>query len=244
MKLNKIMITIIIISVGIICYLYFSIYEKYDNYYSDFNFDVDINNQNEKNENKEYSCNGYFKDNSFCQIDSDTNDCNCKYQKDNLRYVFNSPETCCNKLCSKYTNNTCVTNTPYLSHKYYCRKGNICEERNGIILNNKISSNNCGNDPLNNQILMPYTSKEECERMTDICDKYNNNERSEHINKAECLKDVNCGYCSNNTGGGKCISGTASGPVDLNTYYYCTPQSPNKTYSYTYGNHSAYLLQK
>jgi hypothetical protein len=65
-----------------------------------------------------------------------------------------------------------------------------------------------------------------------------------HVNKNECIKDVNCGFCTNSAGGGKCISGTASGPNDLRNYYYCEPASVNKTYSYTYGDHAAYILQK
>jgi len=210
-------------------------------YYSDFKFDVDIK---PPNENDKYSCNGFFNNNSFCNVDFEKDNCNCKFQKDDLRYSFYSPETCCKKLCRKYSPEKCITSTPFLSRKYYCRNGDSCEERNGIILNSRISANNCGNDPLNNQLLLPYADKKECEGSLDVCDKHNIKDRSINVNKSECLKDSNCGFCSNNTGGGKCISGTAEGPLDLNKYYYCAPASVNKTYSYDYGNQAAYLLQK
>ena len=96
---------------------------------------------------------------------------------------------------------------------------------------------------MNNQILLPYSSLEECSKSVDVCDKYNMSNRSPHINREECLKDVNCGYCTNDVGGGKCIPGNASKPTDIEKYYYCTPESVNKVNKYVYGDHVAYLLQ-
>ena len=216
--------------------------ESFSNkYYSDFDFDININ---EENNNKDYECNDFFKNNSFCSTSMDDNECECNFQKDDLRYLFNSPNNCCKKLCKKYSPEKCLNVTPFLKEKYYCRNGDKCTEQTGIILNSRISANYCGNDPLNNQLLLPYASYEECQKTLDVCDKYNVKDRSMNVNKEECLKDINCGFCSNNTGGGKCISGTASGPSDLNKYYYCTPGSVSKTYSYTYGNHMNFLLQK
>jgi hypothetical protein len=207
-------------------------------YYSDF--DVDIN-LKEENNNKNFSCNDFYKDNSFCS--NDDNKCSCNFQKDNLRYLFDSPDTCCKKLCRKYSPEKCLNTTPFLTEKYYCRNGDKCNESKGTILNSRIASNSCGTDSLNNQLLLPYASYDECMKTMDVCDKYNVKDRSQNINKQECLKDVNCGYCSNNTGGGKCISGTASGPNDMQQYFYCTPGSVSKTYSYTYGDHMIFLLQ-
>jgi hypothetical protein len=79
-----------------------------------------------------------------------------------------------------------------------------------------------------------------------LCDKYNNPLNSTHINKAECIKDPKCGYCSNTTGGGKCILGTPDGPADLQKYFYCNPEIKNngsENNTYKYGDHADYILE-
>lgn len=236
-----IIILLIIILIIILSYNKFKI-EKFNNakYYSDFDVNTELK---VESENDEYKCNGFFDKNSFCHREFEGDKCDCKFQKDNLRYIFDSPETCCNRLCRNISPKKCLKTAPYMQTTYYCRVGDKCQEYKGTIENSKISSNYCGNDPLNNQLLLPYAYKDECEKSLDPCDKYNIPNRSSNVNKEECLKDVNCGYCANNTGGGKCISGTISGPGDLLKYFYCDPSSPNKTFDYNYGNHVAYLLQ-
>lgn len=197
----------------------------------------------EENDN-DNNCNSFFIDNSFCQWNNNDNKCECNYQKDDLRYSFNSPNSCCDRFCLSLPKDDCIKTTKYLEGKYYCNTGNECKEYKGIILNSKISANNCGNDPLNNQLILPYLTKEECEKSVDVCDKYNILNRPTGMNEAECIKDVNCGFCKNNTGGGKCISGTPEGPNDLQKYYYCVPGSTNEIFSYKYGDHMEFLLQK
>jgi len=246
-KYLYIFLSLIILILLMYIYLNSIKYESFSNkYYSDFNFDVNLNDRYIESENKldDDKCNDFFKNNSFCTSSPDNNECECSFQKDDLRYMFDSPNTCCKKLCKKYSPEKCLNTTPFLKEKYYCRNGDKCYEKKGIILNSRISANYCGNDPLNNQLLLPYSSYEECMKTVDVCDKHNKNDRSLNVNKSECLKDVNCGFCTNNTGGGLCISGTASGPSDLNKYYYCTPESVSKTYSYKYGNHMDFILQK
>ena len=78
-----------------------------------------------------------------------------------------------------------------------------CKKYNGTIKNSNISANHCGLDPLNNQLLLPYDSLESCMGTVDVCDKYNIPDRSVRVNKSECIKDVNCGYCTNSQGVGK-----------------------------------------
>lgn len=173
----------------------------------------------------EETCNDFFKNNSFCSLNKDEDKCNCLYQKDSIKYQFNSPEGCCKTNCSKLPLDKCnnkinkdygVKNIPY-----YCNIGGKCIKYNGTISNAHISANNCGIDPLNNQLLLPYNTLEECNRSIDVCDKYNNKNKSVKQNKEDCLKNQNCGYCTDDTGSGKCISGTATGPNDLLKYYYC-----------------------
>jgi hypothetical protein len=97
---------------------------------------------------------------------------------------------------------------------------------------------------LTNQILLPYESYDECVKSLNVCDKYNVLDKSKHINKDKCLKDVNCGYCTNEYDSGKCIEGNATGPLDLMKYYFCSPNAQSNKNNYIYGNHVAYLLQK
>jgi hypothetical protein len=188
------------------------------------------------------NCNNFYDKNSFCQLDINTNKCICKFQKDENKYAFNSPEKCCNKYCSNINPEDCLTVDDTNKISYYCNIGGICKEYKGTIVNSHISANNCGNDPLTNQILLPYTTFDECTNSTNICDKYNDPLKSVHVNKKECLKNTNCGYCTNDSNSGKCIEGNASKPLDLLKYYYCNPNTNLEINKYEYGNHSEYLL--
>jgi len=190
------------------------------------------------------NCNGFFDKNSFCAYNFNLDKCSCNYQKDDLRYMFNSPTNCCERICNDYSKDECLQNSKKTNMPYYCNIGGKCVKYEGTIISSHISANYCGNDPLNNQLLLPYTSKEDCMNTIEVCDKYNIPDRSKNINKEECLKDVNCGYCVNRYGGGKCISGTASGPNDLRKYYYCEPGNLTGKDKYEYGDHAEYLLQK
>lgn len=232
--MNKIIINYILFFLIIIIFIiiiYFLINRKKNNNYNIELFDV-------KN------CNSFFNKNSFCAYDVDTQKCGCRFQKDDLRYMFDSPLDCCERMCNNLSKDECLKNTEKTKIPYYCNIGGNCVKNEGTIVSSHISANYCGNDPLNNQLLLPYSSEENCIENIGVCDKYNVPNRSKNVNKEECLKDVNCGYCNNQYGGGKCISGTASGPNDLRKYYYCTPGNLKGKDNYEYGNHAAYLLQK
>lgn len=194
--------------------------------------------------NIENYCNDFYNKNSFCQLNVDKNKCTCKFQKDNSKYSFDAPETCCDNRCINIPLEECLENNDFSKVNYYCNIGGKCKEYKGTIIDSHISANNCGNDPLTNQLLLPYKSYEECSKTLDICDKYNIPNHSDNINKDECLKNVNCGYCTNEYGNGKCISGNATGPSDLIKYFYCSQNSKNDNSTYTYGDHVAYLLEK
>ena len=175
--------------------------------------------------------------NSFCTLNINTNKCNCTFQKNDSRYIFNSLEKYCSRKCMELTPEECVDNS---NISYYCNIGGECKKFNGTINSSQISANSCGTAPLNNQLLLPYSSFEECNKSIDVCDKYNIPTRSIHINKQQCLKDVNCGFCNNNLNQGSCISGTASGPNDLQKYYYCSNDYKSSDYKYVYGNHQLF----
>ena len=222
------------------------------------NFLLNKNNKNEpfidateyEREKKEFNdifdkkpvCNNpFFEKNSFCMVNNDKNKCICKFQKDEIRYSFNSPKICCERLCNEIPVEECLENNEFTEVPYYCNIGGKCKEYKGTIISSHISANNCGTDSLNNQLLLPFTTKAECEKNLNPCDKYNNPNNSVHKNKTDCLASVNCGFCTNEYGQGKCIEGTASGPLDLMKYFFCNP-GVKSTNTYTYGNHATYLF--
>lgn len=191
----------------------------------------------------ENNCSTEFKTNSFCQYNLNDEKCECIYQKDDIKLGFFSSPGCCDRICSKMSKEKCLKLEKSDEIPFFCNIGGKCIEQKGTILSRNISANNCGNDVLNNQILLPYASMKECEGSIDVCDKYNDPTKGKLENKENCLKDVNCGYCTNSQGVGKCISGNATEPNDLAKYYYCSNNYKTKEYSYQYGNHAAYLLQ-
>lgn len=204
---------------------------------------VQIDAQSEETNQNHSLCSNFYK-NSFCQFDIDQNKNMCKYQKDNVKVAFDAPEYCCPERCNNESSskiNTALNNNSSNSNNsikmpYYCNIGGKCKEFYGTILNSHISTNNCGTDVLNNQLLLPYASYEECSKTMNPCDKYNNPELSEAKIKNQCLKDTNCGFCTNDEGKGKCIEGTATEPLDLQRYFYCTEKH------YEYGDRAQYLM--
>ena len=69
------------------------------------------------------------------------------------------------------------------------------------------------------------------------CDNYNDPNLSNDEKKKQCLKNTNCGFCTNEFGKGKCIEGTADGPLDIIKYNKCVPLITNSTkYTYEYGD--------
>jgi hypothetical protein len=194
-------------------------------------------------EDSTHECSRQFKKNSFCQYNYNDNKCECRYQKDEIKLSFFASPNCCTRECSKYSKEECLQNSKNKDIPYYCNIAGKCIENTGTIMSNHISANNCGTDPLNNQLLLPYTSEDECESSSDPCNKYNDPSMTQIENKEQCLKDVNCGYCTNSSGIGKCISGNASKPMDLRKYYYCVPNQKNTSkFSYEYGNHMEFLM--
>lgn len=173
--------------------------------------------------------NPFFKDKSFCTVNNKTQKCGCTYQKDGINIPFNTSEKSCNDNCSNKSKEKCNNKIIDKDIYYYCKHGKKCKKYNATIKNRYISNNNCGFDKLTNQLILPYLDKESCESSINSCDQYNSGGKGM---KEKCLKNTNCGYCTNSYGDGKCIEGTASGPLDLQSN--CSQNS--KTNKYEYGN--------
>jgi hypothetical protein len=181
--------------------------------------------------------------NSFCQLDDSKTKCVCKFQKDDVKAAFNSPQINCDKICASIEAKDCLENNEFTEIPYYCNIAGKCIKYKGTVISSHISANNCGTEQLTNQLLLPFSTIEECEKSLDPCNKYNDPKKSVHLNRTECLGNPNCGFCTNSNGEGKCISGNATGPSDLNKYYYCNPYNGNKNNTYEYGNRAEYILQ-
>ena len=215
----------------------------FNNYYSDT---VKITNDNKDQINtamKENTCSKEFLKDSFCQYNINEQKCECKFQKDDVKKSMFANPGCCDTLCSQYTREQCLQDSVDSQIDYYCPIAGKCQKGYGTIKSNHISANNCGTDILNNQIVLPFPTVEECNAQIDPCDKYNDPNTSHIDNKNNCLRDNQCGYCTNEYGKGKCINGTAEGPLDLQKYFYCVPTNRNNVFSYDYGNHASYILQ-
>jgi hypothetical protein len=182
--------------------------------------------------------------NSFCQLDNSKTKCVCKFQKDDVKSAFNSPQVNCDKICSSIPLEQCLENNEFTEIPYYCNQDGKCVEYKGTIISSHISANNCGTESLTNQLLLPYSSLEECQKTIEPCNKLNDPSKSSQYNKTKCLENKNCGYCTNSSGQGKCISGNASGPNDLEKYFYCNPYNGSTNNVYEYGPQISYILPK
>ncbi len=166
--------------------------------------------------------NNNCKGNAFCAYDLNKDKCVCASQKDDARLQFPNNPDCCESQCNTLPKEKCVKPND-LNIKYYCNVSGKCQEYNATIKDSVIMANICGIDKTTNQYIMPFSSKEDCERLSDVCNKYNDKELSNSQIEKNCLNNTNCGMCYNETGVGKCVSGSPAGPNDLNTYYFCKP---------------------
>ena len=177
--------------------------------------------------------NPFYKNKSFCTFDKDLNKCKCTYQHDNMHIPYNAPETACNNKCINIKNpQECIGKNNEID--YYCKIDGKCKLYKGTNQSKYISLNNCGVDKLSNQIILPYLSKEDCESSLNVCDSFNKSEYSESEKKEKCLKNTQCGFCENKFSEGKCVQGTAEGPLDLNNN--CSVNSTNSQNKYSYGD--------
>ena len=176
--------------------------------------------------------NPFYKDKTFCNFNKDLKKCICSYQKDSISIPFEAPNDSCNYKCIGKNEDECNSN--YENINYYCKIDGKCKELKGTNQNKYISVNNCGTDRLSNQIKLPYLTKEDCEKSLNICDSYNNDNLSNSEIKKKCLENNKCGYCTNKFGEGKCVEGTAEGPLDLNNN--CTVNAKDNENKYEYGN--------
>ncbi len=218
-KCFKSIILILIIIVIILIMKYFYIKHYFKNFLKTTEtFEQDIKKENNWNQDWNQNCKG----NAFCAYDLNKDACVCASQKDDARLQFPNNPNCCNIQCNALPKEKCVKSGD-LDIKYYCNVSGKCKEYNATMKDSVIMANICGIDNVTNQYIMPYASKEECENMSDVCNKYNNKNLSAAEVEKGCLNDTNCGMCYNESGVGKCVMGSPAGPNDLDKYYFCKP---------------------
>ena len=177
------------------------------------------------NFNSELKCPDNVKDKTnFCMWNKNSNQCECVFQQGDS-YLYNFP-VCCNQKCNQLSKEECI---PDKKLQYYCfnEDATDCVAYNSFLTDKKISGNVCGINNLTNNFMKPYLTYESCKKDLSPCSK--NKERN------TCIKDSRCGWCSNLSGGGLCLEGTAMGPLDLNKYSYCVPNQYGNKNSWSYG---------
>ena len=168
-------------------------------------------------ENKEKfqdKCNDFYKDGSFCQYNIRLKKCGCYFQKDGINKAFKAPEDCCKNKCVDYDEKDCNFNDKLYRMNYFCNIAGKCLEYSGTSLNSRISENSCGLSRLSQNLVLPYQTKEQCEKDNNECKVHNDPYRSSTYNKKQCLKNPNCGFCTNEFSEGICVEGNSDGPLD------------------------------
>ena len=187
--------------------------------------------------------------NSFCAENYKNTNCQCKFQKDTVRFLFDNAEKCCLQRCaSRSASEGGKCGLPEEDDEripYYCPEKGECVKKTGTTNYMKVGGNFCSFDPLNNQPVGPFASYEECKKTIMPCDRFNN-ERGicDNSMKQSCLNDVNCGLCSNSENEFKCIPATKEGPLDIMRYPNCIQDPKNDEKNrFIYGDHADGFLQ-
>jgi len=175
---------------------------------------------------------------NFCKWDVNKKKCYCVYQPGLANINFPQPPKCCDLSCNVLDEESCQTKDIHTNVVYYCPVDGECRGFKGYVTNTKVSANTCGIDKLNYQTIYPFLCKSDCEKSIKPCDQYNNSKYSRNQSRNLCLKDSFCGWCTNGQGIGKCVSGTAAGPINIYKYNFCKADNKNSVKnSYEYGKH-------
>ena len=189
-----------------------------------------------RNLNEKYTnqCSVTKKYNKFCTWNHNSDICTCAFQQGDTNVSFPISNDCCSKKCNMLPKELCQYTGKKSTRFYWCPVANKCEKFPAYINESMISANNCGYDKLTNQKIYPYLSEEDCKKAIEPCDIYNNKNSSDNKNRDDCLNNTYCGWCTNNNGIGKCVSGTASGPINIYKYNFCKIDNKGNTNSYSY----------
>jgi hypothetical protein len=130
--------------------------------------------------------------------------------------------------CSIFKDNeTCIGKDNIIEEEdnryYYCQSDGKCTRR--LIDIKHASANNCDYNNLSERMNPAFIKSNVCNESLDTCGTFN-------TNKEKCITNSNCGWCTDSTGNGKCVSGTPTGPN--NQTYKCKPQTGHTIYNYTF----------
>ena len=169
------------------------------------------------------NCNKIVNSTNFCTWNINSKQCYCSFQPGLTRTNFPQSPSCCDRKCNMLSEEECqkLPKGKYKNISYYCPINGVCKEVRGYTRNKMISANICGYNDLNYQTIYPSLTKYDCEKSLEPCSLNNNPKYSDNQQKQKCLEDDFCGWCINSQGIGKCISGTASGPINIYKYNFC-----------------------
>lgn len=168
-------------------------------------------------------CNRKKSRTNFCTWNINSRKCYCSFQPGLTRTNFPQNPSCCDRQCNMLSEEECqkLPEKKYSNINYYCPINGVCKEVRGYTKDRMISANICGYDNLNYQTIYPSLTKSDCEKGLDPCNLNNNPKYSNNQKRQKCLEDDFCGWCTNSQGVGSCISGTASGPINIYKYNFC-----------------------
>ena len=95
------------------------------------------------------------------------------------------------------------------------------------------AANNAGYNSFTEKDNIIYENNIECEENLDKCEIHN-------YSKKNCLKQQNCGWCTDGSGNGICVYGTPIGP--LNNNFKCRPSTGSEKYNFTMGLPNQYFM--
>jgi hypothetical protein len=182
----------------------------------------------------------FQKEYTFCHLDTSTllqtPNYQCSYQKSNQ--IYPAPSVCCKPSCTKQNllsklqsqQNLWIPNKQY----YYCIDKNFTCQKH-LFDPYHPERNTCGQNMLSQTPIPSYPSLEQCQSAI----------RCETIlNKNKCLDVPMCGWCTDESGNGKCVDGTPEGPIRQNIYYYCRPDRKDDINTYTYATPNTYDFEQ
>ena len=179
---------------------------------------------NKKNiENFNLRCKQNINRTNFCTWNINAQTCYCSYQPGLAHTNFPQNPSCCDRKCNMLSEEECqrLPETKYNNINYYCPIDGVCKKVKGYTRDRMISANICGYNKLNYQTIYPSLTKSDCEKRLDSCSLNNNPKYSNNQKRQKCLEDDFCGWCTNSQDVGQCISGTASGPINIYKYNFC-----------------------
>lgn len=135
----------------------------------------------------------------------------------NMNLQENFDVLCQNKI--KKNNDRCISK--FDLKPYYCKYHDMCIKKYSKFDDDRY----CGFYMLYDYPAIIYNSFEECNNNLNIYSR---------LNKNQCLKTSDAGWCTDYRGDGLCVPGTPEGPINQIRYNMCIPNQRSNKNSWKY----------